>query len=89
MSKILQIKIPVDIKRKIRLTKLSDEVFSGNHPNNINPGFVKEGFADNELKIGDSLWMDNLSWATSTIKEIIDDNTFRTLNSTYKIEYLS
>lgn len=28
---------------KIRLTKLKDEKFNGNHPNDINEGYVREG----------------------------------------------
>lgn len=80
---------------RIKLTKLK-EAENPRHPNNIEEGYVLSGEIDkSELKIGQSLTIlrddvigwDRI-WATSVIQEVIDENTFRTLNSIYKIEYL-
>jgi len=79
-------KIPVANLPKVRLTKLSDDKFNGFHPNNIQSGYIKEGLLFNKPLIGQSCIVG--SFYTSEITEIIDDNTFKTLNSTYKIEYL-
>lgn len=73
--------------KRIKLTKLSDEVFNGSHPNNINPGFQMEGYELIPPTIGESYWVSN-NWRTSTVTKIMDNGKFKTLNSTYKLEYL-
>lgn len=71
---------------KIRLTKLKE---SDNplHPNNIEPGYVKEGEFHNEPTVGEPFWVGNW-WRTSIVKEVLDANTFRTCNSIYRFEII-
>ena len=78
---------------KIKLTKLSDDKFDGKHPNFINEGFVISGSLINDLTIGEPLFMDcdeneyHFNWFhTSVVEKIINENTFKTKNSTYRIE---
>ncbi len=71
--------------RKITLTKIKDTRFSGNHPNGINKGYIKTGNMINEPKVGERFVVDSLR--TSTVTRIIDETTFETLNSIYKITY--
>lgn len=71
---------------KVRLTKLSDEKFNGNHPNGIYTGRTFEGEEFETLKIGERYHISGL--LTSTVQEIIDENTFRTTNSIYKKEII-
>lgn len=78
---------------QISLVKISDDKFDGKHPNSINEGFVITGELIRSLKVGEGLQMycdpnkDDYDWfGTSVVMEIINENTFRTLNSTYHIE---
>jgi hypothetical protein len=71
---------------KIRLKKLK-ELDNATHPNNIEVGFEKEGEMISDPKLGNRFWVGN-SWRTSVVTEIIDDNTFKTLNSIYQITKL-
>jgi len=73
--------------KRIKLTKLSDEVFNGLHPNNINPGFEIEGYELIPVIINEPYWV-GTNWRTSTVTKIMDNGKFKTLNSTYKLEYL-
>lgn len=73
------------MNKKAKLTKLSDDKFNGNHPNNVNEGNVYSGSVYQEPNVGSVCIVGDLR--TSIITEIIDNNTFKTLNSTYKIEY--
>lgn len=79
---------------KIRLYKISDDVFEGKHPNDIGAGFEIIGHVVTPLEVGGALFIDHCThrmyewFHTSTITEIIDEQTFKTLNSTYKIEIL-
>ena len=68
----------------VKITKIEDD-FKGKHPNNINKGAIIGGLMLHPPKVGESFWVN--TFATSTVVEIIDENTFRTLNSVYKIEY--
>ena len=90
MSKLNQTKIPVNIAPKVRIKKLSDDKFGGNHPKDINEGFLTEGNTFGKPKVGESFWVDN--FATSTITEIIEDTpirgVFKTSNSTYLWEVI-
>ena len=70
---------------KITLTKLKDTRFSGNHPNGINKGYTYTGNMHDKPVVGKSFQVGSL--ATSTVTRIIDETTFETLNSIYKITY--
>lgn len=91
MSKLNQIKIPLSLPIKIRVTKVTDEVFKGEHPNKINEGYTVEGEISELPLVGFSLYVSHGTrlFATSQITEIIDGNTFKTLNSTYKWEVIN
>lgn len=79
----------------IYLEKVTDKKFSGNHPNNINVGYVLEGYVIEEPEEGTQFYlypyplpkMDNYpkSW-TSVVQSIDFENmTLTTQNSVYKI----
>jgi hypothetical protein len=70
---------------KGRLTKLKDNIFNGKHPNKIYEGHTVEGIIWQEPIVGQSCVVGDLT--TSVIVEVIDEGTFKTKNSTYKIEY--
>jgi hypothetical protein len=86
--KIEQQKFNVDLKpaKKVRITKVSDDVFGGAHPNGITEGYVREGILWQAPEIGVSCMVGD--FYTSVITEIVDETTFKTRNSTYKIEAL-
>lgn len=69
-----------------RITKLSDDAFNGNHPNGINKGYITEGKITIGPVVGERFYIGKFS--TSIVLEIIDENTFKTLYSTYKLEYI-
>lgn len=73
-------------KRKIRLTKLK-EAENPKHPNNIQEGFAIDGDLYRKPTVGENFWVGN-SWRTSIVLEILTENTFRTMNSIYKIEII-
>ena len=79
---------------KVKLTKLSDDKFEGKHPNDINQGFSIEGTLRYDIDVGLPIMLDKVKhdyWEwfhTSTITDIIDEHTFKTLNSTYRVESL-
>lgn len=74
---------------KVRLTKLRE---SDNplYPNNIIVGYTKEASIPEKYfskpEVGSSFYLG--SFRSSTVQEIIDDNTFRTFNSIYKWEVI-
>lgn len=72
---------------KIRITKLK-EADNPLHPNNIEQGFVREGEIDSLPKVGQCFLVISGTryFLTSTVQEIIDQNTFRTHNSIYHWE---
>lgn len=76
----------------VRLTKIDAIKFQDNdHPNGINPGYVKEGIALNDLEVGDSLIVTNVYklFYTSTVQSIDEANqTFETENSKYNFEII-
>lgn len=97
MSKLNQKKIHLALVReetynkskKIKLEKI-ESFFNGPHPNDIEVGVVEIGYMRSLPKVGDSFicHYDKISdygFRTSTITEIIDEHTFKTLNSIYKI----
>lgn len=69
---------------KIKLTKLK-ELPDARHPNNIVVGFEVEGELISPPKAGSCFYV-GWKWRTSIVKEIIDEHTFRTMNSIYKWE---
>ena len=75
---------------RVVLTKISDDKFDGNHPNGIIEGYTRVGKLINDVIIGDQVLVVNNTHylRTSEVTEIIDDITFKTENSTYKIEVL-
>lgn len=72
--------------KKVRITKIEDNSFNGQHPNGINKGFTAEGLELRSPKVGERY--DAAGISTSRVVEIIDSNTIKTKYSTYKIEYL-
>lgn len=72
---------------QIRLIKLSESE-SPLHPNNIPIGYVKEGEKLASPKVGECFWVGS-GWRTSTVQEILSEDTFRTHNSIYKIESIA
>jgi len=80
--------------KRIKLTKLSDDHFEGNHPNGIDEGFTINGYLMNNPKVGERFCVyqskTNYNFSTSNvIKELDENNIFKTTYSTYKIEYLN
>ena len=81
--------------QRIILRKESDDKFDGKHPNGIKEGFELEGDLLFDVVVGECLEMIHLvhpNWGwfhTSTVRKIIDENTIKTSNSTYKIEYVN
>ena len=75
---------------RVVLTKISDDKFDGNHPNGIIEGYTRVGKLINDVIIGDQILVVNNTHylCTSEVTEIIDDITFKTENSTYKIEVI-
>lgn len=72
------------------LTKLSDDYFDGMHPNGIYAGYHQVGELIENITVGERVLvhgkrMDDYLY-TSKVMEIIDENTFKTTYSTYKIE---
>jgi hypothetical protein len=72
----------------VLVTKVVDEVFNGVHPNGIDVGYQSQGTLQRDLKEGDFLHIVGFGryLITSTIQKILDENTFTTMNSTYKIK---
>ena len=75
----------------IKLVKWSDDVFDGNHPNCIQSGHTVYGTVLHDLEAGYSFALtdvtgDSHGWFhTSVVTEVTSEDTFRTMNSTYKI----
>lgn len=74
--------------KTVRITKVSDDAFGGNHPNGINQGYTASGFELNgkptigyRYHVGDK-------FSTSIVVAIISKTTFKTLYSTYKLKYM-
>lgn len=88
MEEYKNYKIPVSIGKKVKITKLSDDAFDGEHPNGIYEGYIKIGDELVPPTVGERYWIGNY-WSTSPVVKIIDKNTIKTTYSTYKIEYLN
>lgn len=86
--------------KKVKLTKISDDFFDGNHPNSINVGYEVEGAMQDHPTIGSRFTIlkekEYLGkpvmmgiFSTSPVTSKLDENNeFKTTYSTYKIEYL-
>ena len=78
---------------RIKLTKISDDHFNGQHPNGIYEGYTKKGYMIKKPTVGErfSLYQNKLysGFSTSPVTIKLDKNkVFKTTYSTYKIEYL-
>lgn len=93
MSKLKQIKVYVGTPCEYKLTKVSDDKFKGSHPNKINKDYSITGYFEKSPIIGESFRIIGKglrnSLITSVVIEIVNEETFRTLNSTYKLEKCS
>jgi len=69
-------------KSMVRIEKIS-ELPDAVHPCNIPVGYVKEGTFFDYPKLNCRFRV-GAGWSTSVVREIIDSQTFRTLNSIYK-----
>ena len=76
--------------KKVRLVKLTDDKYNGEHPNGIYEGQERVNYAQNELEVGGKFYIDDgINWfMTSRVTEIVDEKTFKTENSTYSIEII-
>lgn len=71
------------------IRKVSDDKFEGQHPNGINEGYTTFGYLLKDITVGERciVYFTNTQYLnTSKVTEIIDENTFKTENSTYKIQ---
>lgn len=68
-----------------KVTKITDDVFNGHHPNNINEGYTTIGEIFSMPEEGSRFVCGNLMTSTVT-KAINDQGFFQTRNSTYKLE---
>lgn len=75
---------------RVILTKLSDDFFEENHPNGIYTGFTQIGELTEDITVGERVLVRGKRFDdylhTSKVVKIIDDTTFKTTYSTYKIE---
>ena len=87
MSKIEQVKIPMDIvtPRMIKVTK-HRELENARHPNNIEEGAVTVGEFVHNPVVWQAFWVKKTAsnyWRTSVVTEIIGPKMFKTMNSVY------
>lgn len=78
-----------NINMKFRVTKISDDVFDGLHPNGINEGYTKVGFSNYYPKVGEPFMLLTPStyFITSDVTKVMT-GLFHTKNSKYKHEVL-
>lgn len=71
----------------VRVKKLSDDKYNGFHPNGIDEGYTEQGIVQEDLEVGKRFHISRLGryLLTSEVTEIIDENTFKTKNSTYNV----
>lgn len=72
--------------REIILEKIS-ELENAKHPNNKEVGYIRIGKMYQEPEIGQPFYC-GINFRTSNVTEIIDGNTFKTLNSVYRIKVI-
>lgn len=89
MNKLKQPKIDLSMFVYATITKLSDDKFNGKHPNFIDKGYTSNGVVMMKPMVGYPCIVGSLR--TSTVTEIVSETkkkiVFKTLNSTYKLEY--
>lgn len=92
MSKIERMAINLDLLTRVdrfRLSKVEDTKFNGEHPNGIDEGFMMEGTFREVPTVDESFVLDDPNTGrclrTSRVTEIIDETTFRTRNSIYRL----
>ena len=74
--------------RTVKLEKLV-HTMDIDHPNGIDEGHTIIGVPIGEPTVGESFQVIHFElFRTSTVEEIIDKNTFRTLNSIYRWKYI-
>ena len=73
--------------KKVKITKLSDDHFEGNHPNGIYEGYEKVGFESYPPTVGERYQLGAFS-TSHVVKYSEDLGILKTTYSTYKIEYL-
>ena len=78
--------------KQVTITKIAEKE-DAEVPNNIFVGYSKKGIMFNKPNVGDVFVLFEKFktaavpiWHTSTITKILDDETFETLNSRYKLE---
>lgn len=79
------------MKKLIKLTKLSDDEFDGNHPNGIYAGRECIGYLQaKEPTVGERYIFLGLTrddfLSTSKVTEILEDGKFKTEYSTYQLK---
>jgi hypothetical protein len=67
-----------------KLTKISDDVFNGFHPNGIDKGYTKSGEILAMPKVGECFYIAGLRTSRVTV-EMDAKNIFKTRNSTYQL----
>ena len=93
MSDLISFKKYEDVK--IRLTKVNDTRFGGKHPNDINVGYVKEGYINLEKSNEHQCFLmikDGRFFNTSQVlilEEKEDHDLAYTVNSVYKVEKIT
>ena len=77
----------------LKVTKMKDNVFDNNHPNEINEGYTAEGTINVELSEKHKCLFihpdEETYFHTSEIKKVIENEDFDiiyTVNSIYKVE---
>lgn len=74
----------------MKIKKISDDVFFGEHPNGIWEGYYTEGnVREGSFAVGERLFLETFNeWFTTSIIKSIDDKEkiFKTKNSTYSYQ---
>jgi hypothetical protein len=74
--------------KNIQITKIDAVRYKDGHPMGVDTGFTSQGTALNDIIVGDFFYMEKGLFRSSPVTEIIDENTFKTRNSIYKVEEL-
>ena len=73
----------------VKLTKITDDVFGGEHPNGINPGYTREGLVSVTASIVYNCLFLETGFHTSEVQSIEEHQGYdiiKTQNSTYRVE---
>lgn len=80
------------LNKFVNLTKLSDDVFGGNHPNGINEGHVLSGIVLKKPMIGEQFYLYGTklsgpkAWTSKVVEINEEENLIKTKNSTYRVD---